>query len=432
MAVHDTAIETRPTDRTATAAHRPLYGLLVQLGDVDELKDAATRIRQAGYHCWDTHSPFPVHGIDQAMGIHHTRLPWLVFLSGLVGMVSGIVLTWHNNAMNPLLFDWLPTFLQGYDFRVSGKPYWSFPANIPVIFETTVLFAAVAAVIGMLAMNGLPRWHHALLQHPGFERVSNDRFYLVIEARDPLFQEQRTSELLATLGPVERVYRTERTPWPRWIPIAVMVLLCLALFPPLYVYYLNVAKKPNTRIHIIQDMDNQEKFKAQQLNPIFADTRAMRPIVPGTIAREDIYRLPGNEHLFEGRAAGDWATTFPPEIDITDAFMQRGQQQFNIYCAACHGLDGHGNGIIAKRVREKTQIATGWVPPSSLHDATVTARPDGHLYNTIRNGIRTMPPYGDQIEVTDRWAVVAYVRALQRSQKASLEDVPPEKRPDLR
>ena len=117
---------------------------------------------------------------------------------------------------------------------------------------------------------------------------------------------------------------------------------------------------------------------------------------------------------------------------MTEPLFRRGQRRFNIYCAPCHGLDGSGNGIVAQRARDKTEIASGWVPPLSLHEQTVRDRPVGHLFNTITNGIRTMPPYGDQISPADRWAIIAYVRALQRSQQARLEDVPPELRSELR
>jgi len=418
----------------AAAAGRELYGLLVEFDDVEALKAAARRVREGGYQRWDAHSPFPVHGMDEAMGIRHTRLPWVVFFFGLLGCAAGVLLQWHTNAMDPQQFKFIPTFLQGFDFRISGKPLWSFPANIPVIFEMTVLLAALAAVIGMLAMNGLPRWHHALFGHPRFQRVTTDRFFICVEARDPKFHETRTSELLATLGgsEVERVYWPQRSPPPAWGRITGLIVLCLALFPPLWAYKMNVSLKAQPRIHIIQDMDNQEKYKAQQKNVAFADSRAMRPAIPGTIAREDAWALGTDPHFYEGRVGNAWAASFPPQIEITESLLRRGQRQFNIYCAVCHGLDGSGNGIVAKRAREKTQITSGWVPPTSLHDQTVRDRPVGHLFNTITNGIRTMPPYGDQLSVADRWAIVAYIRALERSQNARLEDVPPEVRSELR
>jgi mono/diheme cytochrome c family protein len=122
----------------------------------------------------------------------------------------------------------------------------------------------------------------------------------------------------------------------------------------------------------------------------------------------------------------------PPQIELDEQFMLRGQERFNVYCAACHGFDGGGDGIVAKRAREKPHIATGWAPPSSLHDPAIRGLPLGHVFNTITNGIRTMPAHGDQIQPRDRWAIVAYIRALQRSQHATLEDVPTDQRAKLR
>ena len=174
-------------------------------------------------------------------------------------------------------------------------------------------------------------------------------------------------------------------------------------------------------------MGNQERFKAQQAAPIFADGRELRPQVPGTLARGDLHDDP---HYYQGLVAGEWATTYPSQVPRTAAFIRRGQQRFTIYCTACHGLGGAGDGIVAKRAAD---LGTpGWNPPTSLVSDAVRERPHGHIFNTITNGIRTMPPYGDQIPEADRWAIIAYIRALQLGQNATVEEVPPEMRSDLR
>ncbi len=122
---------------------------------------------------------------------------------------------------------------------------------------------------------------------------------------------------------------------------------------------------------------------------------------------------------------GEWAREFPPQITLDLSTLHRGQERFNIYCAVCHGQDGSGNGIVAKRARENSAIATGWAPPSSLHDAPVRDAAVGYHFNSITRGVRTMPAHGDQIPVADRWAIVAYIKALQLSQHATIEDAPP-------
>lgn len=181
---------TRDATTAVAAAESPetrLWGYLVEFKDVESLLSAAEKIRDAGYTRWDAHTPFPVHGLNDAMGLRATRLPWIVFLAGLAGAGTGLGLQWFTNA-----FD--------YPFLISGKPLFSLPANIPVVFELTILFAAVAAFVGMLALNGLPRPYHALFGSRRFRRVTADRFFISVEAADPRFDEERTWSLLESLG----------------------------------------------------------------------------------------------------------------------------------------------------------------------------------------------------------------------------------------
>ncbi|MCP3985207.1 MAG: cytochrome c [bacterium] len=184
-------------------------------------------------------------------------------------------------------------------------------------------------------------------------------------------------------------------------------------------------KSPKPRLHIVQDMDNQGRFKSQQANAMFADGRAMRPPVAGTVARE---MLREDETFYRGIAGSDYVTELPVTVNMD--LLQRGKQRFEIYCSPCHGLAGYGDGIVARRA-DRLQQGT-WVPPSSLHAAPASTRPPGHIFNTITNGIRTMPAYGSQIPVEDRWAIVAYTQVLRRSQQADLSDVPPAVRSSLR
>jgi len=220
----------------------------------------------------------------------------------------------------------------------------------------------------------------------------------------------------------------------RWVALALVLLASAAAVPFALVFKARTTLSEKPRIHLIQDMDNQGRFKSQQANPIFADGRAMRPPVPGTVSREnpalEIHRgdtPPPGGYYRTGKVAGEWGNGFP--MPLTDGMMQRGRERFEIFCSPCHGLSGYGDGIVGVRA-DRLQEGT-WVPPSSFHDPTVRARPNGHIFNTISHGIRTMPSYGSQIPVDDRWAIVAYVRALQRSQNARLEDVPPEKRSEI-
>jgi mono/diheme cytochrome c family protein len=211
---------------------------------------------------------------------------------------------------------------------------------------------------------------------------------------------------------------------PRWLVYGLVLLAVLSLVP--FALIARSRASTSTRPHIqpIQDMTKQPKFKTQTANPLFADGRAMRPPVPGTV----VHGEPEVTTVQTGRADNAWVTVFP--VPVTEKLMRRGRERFDIYCAPCHGLDGYGDGPVAKRadaLKEGT-----WVPPSSYHTDLVRQRPVGFIFNTITHGIRNMPAYGPQIPVMDRWAIVLYVRALQLSQDASIADVPPELRRQLR
>jgi hypothetical protein len=174
--------------------------MMAEFDNVDDVMRAARTVRDAGYTKWDVHSPFPIHGIDAAMGTKMTILPWMVLTGGLTGMFGGLLLTWWTNASSIT-----PPFLtnaQGYEFLISGKPIYSLPANIPVIFETTVLLSALTAVFGMLILNKLPMLYNPLQKSERFRRVTDDRFFVVLDARDAKFDEVKSYDLLHSLRPL--------------------------------------------------------------------------------------------------------------------------------------------------------------------------------------------------------------------------------------
>lgn len=164
-----------------------LYGLLTEFESPSLLMEAAARVRDAGFQKWDVHTPFPVHGMDDAMGIRGTRLPFLVLGGGLTGLGLATLMQWWMNAVD-------------YPFMISGKPLFGLPANIPIMFELTVLLSAFATFFGMWGLNGMPRLYNPLFTNRRFRRATQDRFFIVIEARDPRFQLDETREFLASLG----------------------------------------------------------------------------------------------------------------------------------------------------------------------------------------------------------------------------------------
>lgn len=165
-----------------------LYGLMAEFGGPDDLLEAARRVYEEGYRRLDAYSPFPVHGLAEAIGFRRTRLPLLVLLGGIAGGLGGYFLQYWIAAID-------------YPINVGGRPLHSWPSFIPVTFELTVLVAALAAVLGMLALNGLPMPHHPVFNVPAFELATRNRFFLCIEAADPKFDGVGTKRFLESLKP---------------------------------------------------------------------------------------------------------------------------------------------------------------------------------------------------------------------------------------
>jgi hypothetical protein len=225
---------------------------------------------------------------------------------------------------------------------------------------------------------------------------------------------------------------------PKGLIYALLVLLILAMIPPALIARTRAVRNDQRRIHVILDMDKQGKFAAQDVNTTFADRRAMRPPVADTLAREDAIRE--DAHYYRGVIDGadgapTWATGYPAQVNVDLNFLKHGQERFNIYCRPCHGYGGYGDGIVSERAMQLMSSAlskgTTWVQPKNIHEPQIRDQPPGQIFNSITHGIRNMAGYETQIPVHDRWAIVAYVKALQLSQNASIDDVPPPERGSL-
>ena len=169
-----------------------IYGLMAEFETGDALLEGAKRAHEAGYRQMDGFSPFPLHGLSEALGFRRTRLPLVTLIGGLLGGGGAYFMLWYASVVS-------------YPINVGGRPLHSWPAFIPITFELSVLGASFAALFGMLALNGLPRPYHPVFNVPEFVRASRDRFFLVIEARDPKFHLGNTRQFLESLKP-ERVF----------------------------------------------------------------------------------------------------------------------------------------------------------------------------------------------------------------------------------
>lgn len=164
-----------------------VYGLLAEFPDPGALLHAAEAVREDGYRHFDTHSPFPIHGMDDAMGLGNSKVGYFAFLGGVTGFVTAYVLQWWTGAVD-------------YPLNISGKPFFAVEPSVPIMFELTVLFAAFGAVAGMLALNGLPRPYNPLFYSERFKGASDDRFFLHIAASDDQFDAEETARMLRSIG----------------------------------------------------------------------------------------------------------------------------------------------------------------------------------------------------------------------------------------
>ena len=163
------------------------YGILAEFTTAAGIMHAAEKVRDAGFRQWDVFTPFPVHGMDRAMGMKNSKVGWFSFLGGVTGYTTGMIMIWWMNAID-------------YPILVGGKPMFSPFAAFPPSYELTILFGAFGSLFGMLFLNRLPRLHHPLHKNKRFGLVTHDRFFLVIESEDPKYSEIATRKLLEDAG----------------------------------------------------------------------------------------------------------------------------------------------------------------------------------------------------------------------------------------
>lgn len=374
----------------------PLHSLTALFDSPDAIVRAAEETSKRGYTRFDVHTPYPLHGMDRAMRIKPSRMGFFALAFGLLGGISSVgLMTWIT--------------LVDYPLVIGGKPFWSWPAFVPVAFEITVLLASVLSVAAMIVLYfKFPNVSHPLHDTPYMKRVSSDRFGLCIMADDPLFREEEVRAVLHEVGgkeiaPVyfvpEELEHGQGLFEPKFLGVLAVTALVVTAGTYVTLNHLLFLEPFSWMMH-------QEKLKAQAPSTLFADGIGMRRPVEGSVARGFLpYPYKGNP---EG-AAKNLVNPLPLDSRV----VARGKERYLTFCSPCHGNLGSGD----SRLR-------GQFPnPPTLHSDKVRTWPDGSLYHVITEGQNVMPSYASQISRDDRWAIVHYIRVLERAHNAKESDL---------
>jgi mono/diheme cytochrome c family protein len=357
--------------------------------------DAANQIRPKKLGRLEAYSPYPVHGLDHAVGIGKSRLGALVMGMGVLGALLALLFEWWTSAV---------------DYRVitGGKPFFSWQAFVPVMFEVTVLFATFTAGLAMLfVFNKLPFFGHPILHAKAIKGITRDKLALSIESAGPDFDAEQARHALVEQG-AESV---EVVPMPNWgnalslvgllRTIAVIAAACVVAGFGIY-----LAEKMVPLVPPMFHIHDQPKLNAFRESSFFPDGRGMRPAVAGTVARG---HMP-----VEFKTPEEAGKLLVNPLALTQRTAERGRKVYDDHCAVCHGAVGNGVPLLSS--------AYGAKPANLLAESTRT-QPDGYLYGVIMLGKNAMPSYAPDLDENDRWAAVHYLRILQRSQNAKDEDL---------
>lgn len=381
-----------------------LYGITALFNSPDQALQAAKKVADSGYKKFDLNSAYPLHGFENAMKLKSSKVGFVTLFLGFSG-----------TAFILLLMGWMMAI--NYPMIVGGKPFFAFPAYIPITFEFTVLLGGVSTAVGMIAaFIGMPRESHPLHNTDYMKAVSLDKFGIVIESTDPKFEENKIFDFFKSLNPekIEKVFYPKEISFPIFQPRFILFLIITAVFIS-GLTYLTL----NKLMYIVPFnwMDQQAKLNPQEKSNFFRNEFGMRTPVEGTVARGFI------PYPFMGKPSPDVSLRNP--LLPTKEVLELGRKKFLTFCSPCHGNFAEGNS------RLRGQFPAG----PSLHTERAINFSDGYIYNYITNGGAVMPSYQDQITRNERWAIINYIRVLQRAtdpKKSDFQEISKEQNSNAR
>jgi len=373
-----------------------LYSYTGLFDTPDEIINAAEKVSEEGYKKYDINTPYPVHGMDAAMKLKPSKLGYAALVFGLSGTFTAI-----------LLMTWMTAF--DYPIVIGGKPFFALPAFVPIIFEVTVLAASVATVLTMLfVIFKFPNNSHPLHDTAYMKAVTSEKYGVSIQAEDELFNEENVKSLLQKLGAknITPIYFEQEEINYKHVILEPKFLGMLAV---VFIVVSGATYITLNKLMYVTPFDwmmEQTKVIPQEKSVVYADGFGMRQPVEGTVARNLI------PYSYKGNPVDAGVNLLNPLVPTKENF-KLGEVKYNVYCSPCHGFYGEGD----SRLR-------GQFPnPPSLHSEKVRTWSDGSIYHVITEGQNIMPAYTSQLTREERWAIVLYIRALQRSLNAKESDL---------
>jgi cytochrome c553 len=341
----------------------------------------------------EAYTPYPVHGIDKALGLRKSPVGGMVLIMGVIGAIAILGLE-------------LWTSGRDYPQVTAGKPYFSWEAFIPVTFEITVLFATLTAGLGMLLLlNRLPFFRHPMLQSKSMPLITRDKFALAVESKETILDVGAIESLLRQCGAKEVEVIAQPAPIgpasPGFLMAALVAIAISCVLAGALTYW--AVKLFPVSMPMVHMLD-QPRLDPQRASSFFKDGFGMRMPVPEAVMRGSIpYTIRQQD------SAGILTNPMPR----TQSVLDQGRQAFMNYCSVCHGILGNG---------ALTLTAAYGAKPANLVSQQMIELPDGRIYHAIRAGKNAMPSYSAELDENERWATVHYVRVLQRALNAKDED----------
>ena len=377
-------------------SEKVLYSIAAIFNTPDEITNAAKKTAEKGFKKFDVNTPYPLHGMPEAMKLGRSKLGFAALIFGLSGMMAALLMTFYMSAID-------------YPIIIGGKPFFAFPKYIPIVFEVTVLAAAIGTVVTMLFLFfKLPNNSHPLHDTDYMKKVSSDKYGLLIEADDKLFNEVEVKKFFEELGAAEvleiywdeeEVNTSPKIFEPKFIGFLVVVAIVVS--GTLYFSW-------NKLMYMtpFDWMMEQDKELPQQTSSVFTNGLSMQMPIDGTISRGNI------PYPYKDQPELAVKNMINP-LDYSKENLEIGKKKFDIYCSPCHGNFGEGD----SRLR-------GQFPnPPSLHSEKVRGWSDGRIFHVITEGQNVMPSYSSQLSREEKWATILYIRALQRALNAKESDL---------